>query len=190
MRTQAQLEDFVWSFFTHLAEEMTSLCLSESRILVRWEATESAYSVICICEEQRHERAAIRGGIYTDKNCHIPTDKNPQNHSHFHCLYLKTVWTTEMHQTHKLVLFITTHSCGCLWLLCSGFEGALPGDWSPWCHPPSPPQGSVSWELRMSSHSTWSHKRLHKRNHTDPHTDTHRNRQTGVSPTSTLKIIK
>lgn len=38
---------------TYLAEEMTSLCLSESRILARWEATESAYWVMWTCEEGR-----------------------------------------------------------------------------------------------------------------------------------------
>lgn len=38
---------------TYLAEEMTSLCLSESRILARWEATESAYWVMWTCEEER-----------------------------------------------------------------------------------------------------------------------------------------
>lgn len=34
------------AFGAYLAEEMTSLCLSESRILARWEATESAYWVM------------------------------------------------------------------------------------------------------------------------------------------------
>lgn len=38
---------------TYLAEEMTSLCLSESRILARWEATESAYWVMWTWEEER-----------------------------------------------------------------------------------------------------------------------------------------
>lgn len=38
---------------TYLAEEMTSLCLSESRILARWEATESAYWVMWTCGEER-----------------------------------------------------------------------------------------------------------------------------------------
>lgn len=32
----------------YLAEEMTSLCLSESKILARWDATESAYWVMWI----------------------------------------------------------------------------------------------------------------------------------------------
>lgn len=32
--------------YSYLAEEMTSLCLSESNILVRWDTTESAYWVI------------------------------------------------------------------------------------------------------------------------------------------------
>lgn len=36
---------------TYLAEEMTSLCLSESRILARWEATESAYWVMWTWEK-------------------------------------------------------------------------------------------------------------------------------------------
>lgn len=34
-----------------MAEEMTSLCLSESRILARWDATESAYWVMWTCED-------------------------------------------------------------------------------------------------------------------------------------------
>lgn len=38
---------------TYLAEEMTSLCLSESRILARWEATESAYWVMWTWERHR-----------------------------------------------------------------------------------------------------------------------------------------
>lgn len=35
----------------YLAEEMTSLCWSESRILARWDATESAYWEMCTCED-------------------------------------------------------------------------------------------------------------------------------------------
>ncbi len=42
---------------TYLAEEMTSLCLSESRILARWEATESAYWVMWTWERER-------GGVF------------------------------------------------------------------------------------------------------------------------------
>lgn len=38
---------------TYLAEEITSLCLSESRILARWEATESAYWVMWTWKTER-----------------------------------------------------------------------------------------------------------------------------------------
>ena len=41
---------------TYLAEEMTSLCLSESRILARWEATESAYWVMWTWETEEDKR--------------------------------------------------------------------------------------------------------------------------------------
>lgn len=50
---------FACALGAYLAEEMTSLCLSESRILARWDATESAYWVMWTCGEAEHRRGDL-----------------------------------------------------------------------------------------------------------------------------------
>lgn len=49
---------------TYLAEEMTSLCLSESRILARWEATESAYWVMWTWDTKRERLLEVGSSDY------------------------------------------------------------------------------------------------------------------------------